>query len=442
MPCLREFNLPVPPTPHQAAAALMRGGALRGDFFLYASRHQIRLAGDWQATVTVAADSVSVEHNGRTTAAKTERDPLAQAGRLLAALPLTDWSAYGYFAFDLARFYLPSYRWSYGGPLLRLSVPRLEVVLRGNRVQIRCADDPDRVADLLRGAAAAAALAVSPTPVAITNGDHNCFCSRVAALVAAIKANKLEKAILSRRLNFPGRLDLLGTYDAAAHANPAARSFCFRAGAVAAVGFSPEVLLKSDGRGHIVTNPLAATRPRGSSPADDARLRAELFQDAKEVKEHAISVLLAQEEMGSVCRPKSVRVSHFMGVKRFRFVQHLSSYVGGNLAAGRNVWDAIRAVFPGVTVSGIPKPEALQWIGDLEEEPRGVYAGAVGFVDSRGAADLALPIRTVFQYGDSFQLAAGAGIVAESVPEREYLESAMKMNTMAGQVVLAAGPAA
>jgi salicylate synthetase len=106
------------------------------------------------------------------------------------------------------------------------------------------------------------------------------------------------------------------------------------------------------------------------------------------------------------------------------------------LAAGRDCWDAIRALFPAVTVSGIPKPEALHWIAALEGQPRGLYGGAVGWVDSRGRLDLALAIRTAFQYGQEFQLAAGAGIIAESVPEREYTESVMKMSTIAEQVVL------
>jgi salicylate synthetase len=440
MPPLRELSLPARPLPNQLAAALQRGGALHGDFFLYAARDEVRLAGDWLATVTVAADRVTLEHNGRVIVAKTERDPLAQTGRLLASLPIPEWTAYGFLAFDLARFYQPSYPWTYDGPLLRLCVPRLEVVVRGNKLQIR-ANDPDRVADLLKSAAGAPAAAVTPHLMTLTDEDRDAYCTRVASLVAAIRDHKLEKAILSRRRCFPGHLDLLGTYQAAVSANPAARSFCFRLGDVGAVGVSPEVLLKANGLGHISTNPLAATRARGKTPAEDDLLRAELFQDAKEVKEHAISVLLAQDELRGVCRPKSVRITRFMGVKRFRCVQHLSSYVAGNLAAGRNVWDGIRAVFPGVTVSGIPKPEALQWIGDLEGQPRGVYGGAVGYLDSQGGCDLAIAIRTVFQYGNTFQLASGAGIVAESLPEREYLESMMKMNTLAGHIVLADGPA-
>jgi salicylate synthetase len=437
---LREFSLPARPAPHQLAAALIGGGALRDDFFLYAGRDAVRLAGNWLASATVLHDRVTLEHDGRVASFKLERDPLAQVERLLGSLAKPDWTAYGYLAFDLARFYFPSYQQSYHGPLLRLGIPGLEVVLQREQAQIRAAEDPDKVSALIRGAAGAPAVSVTPTPVTLRDDDRDAFCKRVATLVAAIRAKKLEKAILSRRRSFPGQMDFLKTYNAAAHANPAARSFCFRLDGVGAVGFSPEVLLKGNGRGHVVTNPLAATRPRGSSPAEDDHLRAELFQDAKEVKEHAISVLLAQEELRSVCRQESVRVARFMDVKRFRFVQHLSSYVGGELAAGRSAWDAIRAVFPGVTVSGIPKPEALHWIGELEGEPRGVYGGAVGFVDSRGALDLALAIRTVFQYGDTFQLAAGAGIIAESQPEREYVESVMKMNTMAGQVVLAAGP--
>jgi salicylate synthetase len=258
----------------------------------------------------------------------------------------------------------------------------------------------------------------------------------VETLTGAIRAGALQKAILSRCARVPGALDLLGTYTASAQVNNAARSYCFRMDDVAGVGFSPEILLESDGRGLVTTNPLAGTRPRGADEREDEGIRGELFTDAKEVKEHALSVLLAQEEIASVCEPDSVRVYDFMEVKRFRCVQHLSSRVSGRLSPGKTLWDALGAVFPGVTVSGISKARALQWISDLEPEARGIYGGAVGWIDSSGRSDLAIAIRSAFQYGNTVHLNAGAGIVAESMPEREYIESVNKMNTMLSRVVL------
>ena len=131
-------------------------------------------------------------------------------------------------------------------------------------------------------------------------------------------------------------------------------------------------------------------------------------------------------------------VSHAFNwlVKQYRCVQHLSSRVGGQLRSGKTLWDALKVLFPGITVSGIDKARALEWIDRLEEEPRGIYAGGIGWVDSTGAADLAIAIRSAYQYGDCIYLNAGAGIVAESIPQKEYIESVNKMNTMLTNLVL------
>ena len=186
----------------------------------------------------------------------------------------------------------------------------------------------------------------------------------------------------------------------------------------------------------VVTNPLAATRPRGQNGEADRRLENELFTDAKEVKEHALSIWHAQTELDSVCVPGTVQIFNFMEVKKYRCVQHLSSRVGGQLKPGNTLWDALKVLFPGVTVTGINKPQALDWINRLENEARGVYAGGIGWVDSNGLADLAIAIRSVYQYGDTICLNAGAGIVAESNTQNEYIESVNKMNTMLTNLVL------
>ena len=185
-----------------------------------------------------------------------------------------------------------------------------------------------------------------------------------------------------------------------------------------------------------MTNPLAGTRPRGENLAEDARLKHELFTDAKEVKEHALSIWLAQTEMASVCVPETVQVFDFMQVKQYRCVQHLSSRVGGQLRSEKTLWDALKVLFPGITVSGIDKARAIEWIDRLETEPRGIYAGGVGWIDSNGATDLAIAIRSAYQYGNRIYLNAGAGIVAESEPHKEYIESVNKMNTMLTNLVM------
>ena len=134
--------------------------------------------------------------------------------------------------------------------------------------------------------------------------------------------------------------------------------------------------------------------------------------------------------------PETVQIVNFMEVKQYRCVQHLSSRVGGQLKANNTLWDALKVLFPGITVSGINKEKALKWIDRLEEEPRGIYAGGIGWINSQGEADIAIAIRSVYQYDDRIYLNAGAGIVAESVPQNEYIESVNKMNTMLNNLVL------
>ncbi|NET91622.1 MAG: hypothetical protein F6K45_26740 [Kamptonema sp. SIO1D9] len=140
--------------------------------------------------------------------------------------------------------------------------------------------------------------------------------------------------------------------------------------------------------------------------------------------------------VNSVCLPNSVGVFNFMEIKTYRCVQHLSSRVGGLLQPDKTIWDALQVLFPGITVSGIDKQQALEWIDRLEDEPRGLYAGGIGWVNGNGQSDLALAIRSVFQYGKTIHLNAGAGIVAESLPANEYIESVNKMKTMLTNVVL------
>ena len=156
----------------------------------------------------------------------------------------------------------------------------------------------------------------------------------------------------------------------------------------------------------------------GISLEEDTRLKGELFTNGKEVKEHSLSAWSAQNEITSLCTPESVKIFDFMEVKKYRCVQHLSSRVGGQLLPGNTLWDALKVLFPGITVSGIEKQEALEWIDRLEDEPRGIYAGGIGWIDSNGTADIALAIRSVYQYGNKIHLNAGAGIVSVKTTEK------------------------
>jgi salicylate synthetase len=432
------------PEPRDIAEELARAGVLR-DYLLYERQGEARIACDCLARVTVSADSIRLERESGETRSEPADDPFKQVESFLGSLPLSHWTAYGYVGFDVSKFYF-QYPRTIAGPLLQFIIPRFEVRITAESVTVLAVDGPgadidlETIADLI--AHPGRSTSPTPTPPVLEFEDRRDYCSKVEALTRAIRDGVLQKAILSRCVRVPGSMDILATYASSSLVNNAHRSYCFRLGDMGGVGFSPEILLEARGRGRIATNPLAGTRPRGADPSEDASIRGELFTDPKEVKEHALSVLLAQEEIGSVCAPDSVRVHDFMEVKKFRCVQHLSSRVAGTLRPECTLWDALRVLFPGVTVSGIPKAPALRWISELESEPRGIYAGAVGWVDGRGRADLAIAIRSAFQYGDTLHLNAGAGIVAESVPEREYVESVNKMNTMLSQIVMARGQGA
>jgi len=402
-------------------------------YVMYEKEGEIRIAGNEIARVSVSQDSVRLTGLG-TSRSERAIDPFKQVGELLGTLSIRDWTAYGYVSFDMAGFY-SSYSKAIQQPLLCFFIPAIELCFHSNGVHIKCDNFPlERIRDLL--SADSEVWNPSPAPLSADFEDCDRYSGQIETLIEAIQNDELHKAIISRSRKLTGKLDVLATYAAGATVNNSARSYCFDLGEVCAVGFSPEILMEVHGDGIVVTNPLAATRPRGQSNEEDARLMAELFTDAKEVKEHALSIWLAQDEIDSLCVPETVRIFNFMEVKKYRCVQHLSSRVGGQLKPGNTLWDALKVLFPGITVAGINKQQALAWIERLEEEPRGVYAGGIGWVDSHGRADLAIAIRSVYQYGDEIRLNAGAGIVAESVPRNEYIESVNKMNTMLTNLVL------
>jgi salicylate synthetase len=419
--------------PHSILKGLLDAGVM-DDYLLYESGTETRIVGGCLARVLLSGDELIIEGPSGPRRSERARDPFKQIERMLAEVGIPHWTAYGYVGFDVARFYHP-YGKAMSWPLLHLVIPAIEVCLRGGCAFVQSAADREEIERIV-STASNDQTTVDPTPPDIDFSDRDDYQKKVLSLSEAIRAGELEKAILSRCVDVPGALDVLGTYAAAVRTNNAARSYCFRLGHVAGVGLSPELLLEADASGLVMTNPLAGTRPRGADAEEDLRIRNELRTDAKEVKEHALSILAAQEELRSICLADSVRIYDFMQVKPFRCVQHLSSRVSGRLAQDKTVWDALKVLFPGITVSGIDKSTALRFIDRLEREPRGVYGGAIGWIDSRGAADMAIAIRAVYQYGSTVRLNAGAGIVAESIEEREYIESVNKMNTMRSQLVL------
>ncbi len=191
------------------------------------------------------------------------------------------------------------------------------------------------------------------------------------------------------------------------------------------VGSSPEALVKvEDGR--VFSHPIAGSRPRGATPELDGELADGLLADDKERAEHLMLVDLARNDLSRVCEPGSVEVTEFMTIERFSHIMHLVSSVEGNIAAGASPIDVFRATFPAGTLSGAPKPRALEIIDELEPASRGVYGGVVGYIGFGGDADLAIAIRTAVIVGDTATVQAGAGLVADSVPESEFDETVHK----------------
>ena len=195
------------------------------------------------------------------------------------------------------------------------------------------------------------------------------------------------------------------------------------------VGASPESLLKVKGR-QIVTNPIAGTKPRGETTADDQRLAEELLKDPKEVSEHKMLIDLSRTDLERVCQPETIKVSKHMLIERYQHVMHIISELTGDLKSGLSSIDALISLLPAGTVSGAPKQTAMTIINELEQIRRGVYAGAVGYININGDLDLAIAIRTMVIKNKIAYVQAGAGIVAESDPESEYQETLNKAKSL------------
>ena len=212
--------------------------------------------------------------------------------------------------------------------------------------------------------------------------------------------------------------------------------FFIRMGDRSIVGSSPEMLVRVEGR-HAVTHPIAGTRPRGKSDEEDRRLAEELKRNEKEKAEHVMLVDLGRNDLGRVCEYGTVRVPTYMTLERYSHVMHLVSVVEGTLADDRDRLDALVACFPAGTVSGAPKVRAMQIIQSLEPSRRGLYAGAVGYLDFAGNLDFCIAIRTILLEKGRAKVQAGAGIVADSNPTAEYEETRDKARAMIRALELA-----
>ncbi|WP_418286576.1 anthranilate synthase component I [Halorubrum sp. DTA46] len=242
----------------------------------------------------------------------------------------------------------------------------------------------------------------------------------------------IYQGVISRSRELRGEVDSLGLYAALREVNPSPYMYVLRHDDRSIVGASPETLVSVQGD-RIVSNPIAGTCPRGTSPVEDRRLAGEMLADDKERAEHTMLVDLARNDVRRVSEPGSIRVEEFMNVLKYSHVQHIESTVTGTLAADADSFDATRATFPAGTLTGAPKVRAMEIIEDLEPTPREAYGGGVGYYSWTGDADFAIVIRTAtladLPDGDTaVTVRAGAGLVADSDPAAEYEETEQKMD--------------
>jgi salicylate synthase len=408
------------------------------DFVLYEQEGVWHYAGGTAGSIVVNSREVLVEWDGKHHRMPWSGNPLPMVSGALAEFPADasrqPWNAYGWATFELAYALHGLPVPDSGLPLLRLVIPHTEAIIDATGTLVRSVsrDTARFCLDLLEHSTATSA---SRTEPADTRAGRDGYCAAVEAAVADIRAGKLEKVIVSRRLPAGRPLDMLATYRAGRLANTPARSFLLRTAGLEAAGFSPETVVEVDRARRAVTQPLAGTRAHGRGTGEDIRLTAELYSDPKEVYEHAISMRASWLELGTVCAPGTVRVDEPMAIRHRGSVQHLGSVVSGRLATGRTALDALAAVFPAVTASGIPKAAACASIARLEPEARGLYAGSVLRLGSDGDLDAALVLRSVFQSGGEAWLQAGAGIVGASRPEREFEETMEKLASVAPYIV-------
>ena len=275
------------------------------------------------------------------------------------------------------------------------------------------------------------------TSVPPSSFSHDGFCAAVDAVKEYILAGDAFQVVLSQRFAEPAAgARPLDVYRALRVINPSPYMFHLEFPEARVTCASPETLVRlSDGR--VEVRPIAGTRPRGATLAEDERLAAELLADPKERAEHLMLIDLGRNDVGRVAEVGSVHVAEHMVVERYSHVMHLTSHVVGKLAKGKTWLDVLRAAFPAGTLSGAPKIRAMEIIDELEPHQRGLYGGAVGYVSYTGNLDLAIAIRTLVSHGDTIYVQAGAGLVADSVPELEYQESVNKARAVLRAVAMA-----
>jgi salicylate synthase len=415
------------------------------DYVLYENNGELSLGIGIHGLVKVNLESTTLEIDDKNL--KFENGILSDTiNKAFSKIEIDSWRAYGIINFGLARYnnHLPLLREE--ECMIKIYIPKVEVRLRNNTILLRALqiDDLKEIKNLVQDTLENNLLENDlmkrinkerlKVPEIFTY-DSKQYMNMVARGVDDIKQKKYQKIILSRKIPLSTEIDMVASYITERRVNSPARSFLLNLDGISAVGFSPETVLEVDNEGWASTFPLAGTRALVGNHKEDERLKKELLSDSKEIAEHAISVQLAFEEMGKFCDEKTVSVTKFMYVEDRGTVQHIASRLRGKIREGYNSWHALNALFPAVTASGIPKKESIEAIGKYEKYSRDLYSGGVTTLDSTGAMDVALVLRTIYQKDNQAWIRAGAGIVEMSNPERELQETCEKLSSISRQLI-------
>ena len=264
------------------------------------------------------------------------------------------------------------------------------------------------------------------------------YCEMVEKAKHYIHEGDIFQVVLSNPMRAKATGSLFDTYRVLRATNPSPYMFYFSSDDIEIAGASPETLAKLE-HGKLSTFPLAGTRPRGKTEEEDQRLERELLADEKELAEHNMLVDLGRNDVGKISRPGSVKVDKYMEIQRFSHVMHIGSTVTGTISEEKDALDVVDAILPAGTLSGAPKIRACEIIAELEKEKRGIYGGAVGYLDFAGNVDTCISIRLAYKKNGSVRVQSGAGIVADSIPENEFQECLNKAGAVLQAIKIAEG---
>ncbi|WP_406269899.1 salicylate synthase [Nocardia sp. NBC_00881] len=420
-----------------AAMSRLAGADRFGEYVMYERPGEWVFAADPIGSIELDVQELRVTWAGQTTSGRWEGNPAGVIDRALGTLALEGRNTYGWIGFEFCAWTLDATRHlDPGTSLVRLMIPRIEVRVGEFGVRVAGAT-PAETGDIHDLIAQSQNTELPQAHMVDVRVDPTGYRDRVAEAIGEIQARRYQKVILSRKVDLPFAVDVPATYRLGRAYNTPARSFLLRLGGLEAAGFSPELVASVDDDRVVTTEPLAGTRAFGRGDAVDTAAREDLITDPKEIVEHAISVQTALAEISAIADPGTPVVSDFMAVRERGSVQHLASIVRGRLAADRSSWDALEALFPSVTASGIPKRAGVDSVFRLDHDPRGLYSGAVVIVSPTGALEATLVLRAVYQNTDGAWLRAGAGIVGQSRPEREFEETCEKLDSIAPYMVRA-----